>query len=349
MEPIENPTPRDPATGDENKILELFERVFEQKRGREFWRWENKHNPRGESIIALFKEGEELRGHLSLQPVLLKVGEEELLAGQRINSMIDEEWRGKGRFKDLFDHLLEKGREQGFSFTYFFPNQQALRATQKNREVIEVAHVPRFVKFYSGFKAAQHLQDTRVPRGLAGMLLSLLLIKNRFGGNTRGTVELCGFDERFDELWERVKGGLNAAVVRDTTYLNWRYAESPRGYRIFALEGEAGKKVHGYLVLYREDERGLAHIVDFLAEDKNAVKPLLNRADRAARQEGCWALSCWILDDGQFSSHLKPSGFLRVRAPNILGLVDIQCSEKQREVLSQPGNWYLTIGDSDYV
>ncbi len=339
----------DPEPGDDKRILELFDRVFEKGRDRDHWSWENEQNPQGESLIALLKDSGEVRGHLSLQPTLFKVGEEELPGGLRLNSMIEEGWRGEGRFQALFRHLLERGKERGLFFTYGFPNQPALKALRRCEEVLEVAQVPRFVKFYSGAKAAEHLRGTRVPRELAAAALSVLLIKNRFSGSARGTVEIPRFDERFDALWERVKGELKVAVVRDSAYLNWRFADSPNGYRLFALEAGGGEQVRGYVVLYREEERGLAHIADFLAEDREAVKPLLSRADRAARQEGCWALSCWSLDDGRLSAQLKPNGYLRVKSPNTLALVDIRCSAEQRGLLQDPANWYLTIGDSDYV
>ena len=336
--------------GDEKEILELFTRVFGKKRSMEHWRWENKENPRGESEFALLKddgrEGNRIKGHLCLHPFLLQAGGKQLMAGQRINLMLDKEYRGQSYFGKMFAHLLESGRKKGMLFTYGFPNAQSFKALRKVYNAKELGEIPRFVKFYDGFKAARHFLGNRLVAFVAGCFLQVLLgMKKKRTAKSEGVFEVTKFDSRFDELWQKAGQGLHVATVRDSVYLDWRYGRSARDYKIWAFAEEDGS-ISGYLVLLVEKEIG--HIIDLLAlEDSEALPALLGRAE-AYCKDRCHTLSCWCLDRGQVSSVLQKHGFMRIRSPNRLVFANLDCPAGLEEILLDYNNWYITMGDSDY-
>jgi hypothetical protein len=333
--------------GDENNILALFNKIFGEKRSKDYWLWENMENPRGESIIALLKDSDDkIRGHLCLHVSLFKVGEQYLAAGQRINSMLDREFRQKGNFARMYDYIYQNSRERGISFMFGFPNKQALGALNKITDIKELGEIPRYVKFYDGSKAAKHFFSNRFIVLITGFALQGLekLGRKKVVKDSR-VFEVKAFDSRFDRLWFEASKSLDIATVRDSVYLNWRYTNSPRNYKIWACEEKDGH-ISGYLVLFCEDDMG--HIIDLLALDyKNVIPALLGRADEYCSNR-CHTLSCWCLDQGQVSTVLKNHGFLRIKSHNKIVFNSVDCTTEQENLLKNSGNWYITMGDSDY-
>ncbi len=331
--------------GDEKRILELFQRIFEEERSEEFWRWENRENPRGESLLVLLRRGEELQGHLCLQPALFKVGEDLVQAGQRINSMFAEGVRGKGYYGKMLERLLERARQEEMAFTYSFPNSRALLVLTKNRPEAAVMEVPRYIKFLKGWEGAGHLFSSTLPRLVTGLFLEAALRVRRKPPAGKGDVEqIEEFNDDFDLLWRRFAEELAVAVVRDRTHLEWRYIRSPRDYSVLACR--EGGELQGYLVLRYQKE--MAHIADLLAVDREAAAALLNRAEELARKR-CSALSCWYLGGEEMEVALRRHGFSRVKSSARLVVESNTPSNHLMRLLSKKENWLITMGDSDHI
>ena len=332
--------------GDEEQIVRLFNHIFNRARDIPFWNWENKENPRGESLITVLRDDGEIRGQLCLQATLLKVGDKDLTAGQRIASMLDEAYRGTEAFGELFRYLVQQAMGRDWPLIIGFPNPPSLQALQKIRSAVAVAEIPRFVKFFSGFQAARAAcANPLLAKGLGLLLHGPLRLRNRKQAMDPFVRSLDHFDTRFDRLWQQLKVKLSVATVRDSAYLNWRYIQSPTNYHVFVRERYG--EIRGYLVLLQEAT--LVHIVDMLVlQPEQDLPPLLAQADAFARACGL-PLSCWCLDRGEVSSVLCRHGFFRLKSENRLVLTDICCPEPLLRILSQGSNWYVTMGDSDYV
>jgi hypothetical protein len=332
-------------TGDEKDILALFDSVFGKKRDEKYWKWENIENPRGKSIVALLTdEDKKIRGHLCLHASLFKVDEQYLAAGQRINSMLDKNYRQRGNFGKMYEYVFLNGRKKGISFMFGFPNKQALGALHKISGVRNLGEVPRYVKLYNGYEAAQYLFKNSILAFAAGVALQLFKVrKNKKVKDSRVHV-VKQFDSRFDELWFEASKAFKTATVRDSVYLNWRYIEAPRDYLVLACEEKDGS-ISGYLVLLYEN--GMGHIIDLLALNKEVIQTLLGSADEYCRGK-CHTLSCWCLDRGQVSDTLRKHGYSRIKSQNIIVFNSIDCPAELENILADSSNWYITMGDSDY-
>lgn len=331
--------------GDEKRILELFQETFGEKRSEEFWKWENQENPRGESILVLLRKGEEVQGHLCLQPALFKVGENSVKAGQRINSMFAPGARRKGHYGEMLERLLEKAGQQEIAFTYSFPNSRALLALTQNRPRAAVLEVPRYVKFLNGWQGAEHFSSNTLLRLGAGLFLEVALMfrsKPPAGEGKVEEVEQC--DETFDLLWKQASAEQVVAGVRDRAYLEWRYIRSPREYTVLACR--KGEELRGYLVLRCHQKVG--HIADLLAVDRAAAAALLNRAEELAREK-CSVLSCWYLGGEKIEKALHRHGFKRAKSKARLVVESNTPANQLMKLLSKQENWLLTMGDSDYI
>jgi hypothetical protein len=120
-------------------------------------------------------------------------------------------------------------------------------------------------------------------------------------------------------------------VIRDAEFLNWRYLESPRGYRAFA-HGD------GYAVLGHKRHRGtpIALVADLVGEPR----PLL-RACLAAARPGSRAV--FALPAPEHRAAYAALGFV----PSPLSL-HFMGKPLAGELSPDPRAWRFTLGDTDF-
>jgi GNAT superfamily N-acetyltransferase len=91
-----------------------------------------------------------------------------------------------------------------------------------------------------------------------------------------GTEPLERFGAETDELYARERARFGNHVVRSADFLNWRYVESPRGYRCFAVRADG--RIDGYAILGRKEYEGrTVGVVADLAGSPAACRRLLRR------------------------------------------------------------------------
>jgi NADP-dependent 3-hydroxy acid dehydrogenase YdfG/acyl carrier protein len=159
--------------------------------------------------------------------------------------------------------------------------------------------------------------------------------------------EIPGFDRRFDELWHEIARDYPGIMVRDQTFLSWRFDCCPnQRYRRYIAERNG--KLAAYMVTreHRLNGRRRGLIVDFLARrnDKAAVDSLVRRVveDFVARNVG--AVVCPISSSQR--EHIRVLAwhgllFRRHRAHVVANrgpLLDSVAAIK---------NWFFTYADAD--
>jgi hypothetical protein len=117
-------------------------------------------------------------------------------------------------------------------------------------------------------------------------------------------------DQRFDDLWERVRDGFGFVGDRGMDYLRWRFLDHPyKSYRFFGLQERASSRLIAYLAYYTRDN--IAYIDDFLFEDSEvALGALIDAFGSYCRKSGLAAMSLIIFENEKYASPLKKLGFL---------------------------------------
>lgn len=139
--------------------------------------------------------------------------------------------------------------------------------------------------------------------------------------------------------------------VRDRRYLGWRYKKPGAGYRIAIAE--KGGELVGYAVtrVKREGAATVGYIVDMITDDTpGADAALLSRALLELLSKKADYALCWMLADKPYFKSLRELGFARSEdAFPSVNIVYQVCDviNVLEEVLEDPKNWYLTMGDSD--
>jgi hypothetical protein len=142
------------------------------------------------------------------------------------------------------------------------------------------------------------------------------------------------FVHRHEEAYRAIAPRWPSHFVRDTAYLNWRYADSPRGYALI-------ESTRGYVVVGRKKLRGIgaAYVADLVAPTRRETLSLLRRAARAAR--GARVLLA-LVPPGQLAAY---AAFGFVPTPMTIRLIG---HALEGNIPVGPGAWHFTLGDTDF-
>lgn len=132
------------------------------------------------------------------------------------------------------------------------------------------------------------------PAGLA------LLVRDVYRRGGRGRIgskvrRLAGFDDCFDELWERISAASRRLrAVRTRAVLEWRFRSELRAGRLAIVAAERDSQMIGYAILVRREGSGmdLYDVADLqvVGDEVSIVQDLLLGSIKVAREEGADAV-----------------------------------------------------------
>jgi hypothetical protein len=160
------------------------------------------------------------------------------------------------------------------------------------------------------------------------------------------------FGERHNALWASVAADVSCGVVRDASYLNWKYVDQP-GQDFLRLEFVDDRGVAGVAIWMLREPDGVyryrrAFLVDIVAplSDPWTLQQVIQGACGVAADAGVDALLCYHVND-RLTQALRRAGF-HLRQPERFLLVDPSpFTGEQRERVLSAGAWFVTQGDSD--
>lgn len=166
----------------------------------------------------------------------------------------------------------------------------------------------------------------------------------------RGVLEpLERFDERADELWQRVVPHFDLIRLRDAAYLNWRYAPPGGPSQTFAIT--EGDRMLGYAVFKPTNGAGL--ITELLVDPEipGAAHSLLRAGASYLRDAGCDQLSGWLPTGHMLESELAAAG-LRQADTQALRSDTIRLAavpELIPVLRDSHARFHVTMGDFDFL
>lgn len=224
--------PYEPSRRDD--VWRLMEDVWGEYTTQEDFDWWFDRNPAGPRLYTLAEDGGgRLGGVLAMSFERMVVGGREVLGAVALHGATHSDFRGRGIFQ-LLNHVNEEeSRKQGAELLFGFTNASAGPIYIARLEWLDVA-APRY---------------WACPLRPARALRSMCSGATRGGGVRRdpGPSAVDSFDASAEATWREAAPALGSHFARDLSYLRWRYAESPRGYRILRLGRSwavVGHKVH---------------------------------------------------------------------------------------------------------
>jgi GNAT superfamily N-acetyltransferase len=304
--------------GDEQQVMELFQLSFGRQLDQARWRWRYLDNPAGRAIIDLAWHGESLVAHHAVSPVALHACGSDWRAGLGVAVMTHPKHRGRGIFSELLPRTYARMVNDGMPMVWVFANEFSHRLVVRDLGFMDIHEVPTL-----RLRLDQAEGPTSPPAGI---------------------IEVEGFDDRFDRLWDLVKGDSVVIARRDREHLSWRYPHNPtQQYRILACLEE--EELRGYAVLKRY--KGELQVIDLLTVQRPDVAlALVSRAVHIARQASLSAVSLWLNVSHPLHWMLEKAGF-RNGEPITYFAGRVLRAELPETVVCDYRNWYLTMGDSD--
>jgi FkbH-like protein len=166
------------------------------------------------------------------------------------------------------------------------------------------------------------------------------------------TRQVVRFGQAHDALWHNTVRDLECAVVRDASYLNWKYVDRP-GQSFVRVEIVEGGDVRGVVVLMTREPDAVyryrrAFLVDIVASpsDERLVARAIQAACVVSAELGADSLSCHFIGDW-LGQALKRAGFI-ARAPERYLLVrpgGLTAAIRPHALMAS--SWFVTQGDSD--
>jgi hypothetical protein len=231
---IEDIEVREFRPGDEEAILEAFNRIFPQvdptfvPRGMDEWAWRYRKNPAGWRIwVALAPDGQVI-AHQGGVPIRLDHNGERVRWNQIVDSFADPKL-GRGLKKPGLFVMASKpfcdtygGAPPKDEIMYGMPVRRAYRIGQK----------------FLGYNTVRNQNQLRLPlerlRAAAAPLVEV--------------TEVDEFPEEIDAFSARASASHGAVAVRDKAFLDWRFVQRPGvDYRQALARGRGGE-ILGYAV-----------------------------------------------------------------------------------------------------
>lgn len=320
--------------GDEFQINRLFEKVFHINRSLEEWRWKFQNNPLGKSIIIVGEIKNKIAAHIAAIPVSVKFGDQNFICYQSLDSMSDHQVNKKLIFPRVFKEMQE--RIKSLQQIHFgFPNNKA-HSLLTNKRIGEV--------------------DIGKINIYSAKLSAILSLSPKMDQREFNLLEINEFDDRFTRLWKKLSVDYKITIIRERQYLNWRYFCKPgNDYKIFAL---GGNEITGYIVLKVFENNGLkiGGIIDlFVHREATACNNMLRNAIVYLNSREVDLVVCYHRDKF-LNQCLSGFGFTPTSETDYCGafpqmwLIGSNFSSQiPNELFSDASNWFLMMGDSDWM
>ncbi len=285
--------------GDRDILIGLVGKVWDEnatRRLKALWDWKYNDNPHNGSVghnsIVLECDGEPV-GYIGYIGGMIKVEDEIVPLAWGSDLFVDPDHQGRGWL------VLKYVTEESEKICAGSSIPEKIYKIYKRLGGTDVTTIVSCKRVLNGrhFLQAKKLGWIKVTLGrialrIAGMALRLW--RWRPGMSHVKVENISSFDQRFDDLWEKVSPEFGLISVRDSQFLNWRFRDCPnREYETFAatVDGE----LSGYVVVRGEKHDGLCrgYVVDILCgrQDQVTFHKLLDVAEGHLKQMGCQTVS----------------------------------------------------------
>jgi len=352
---------------EDNMSIDLMRSVFiEQKMdkqyifNKDFWDWQNRGHPLRNSSIWVVEDdyGVGIIGQYTNWPALVKINDEKLMGGITIDLLIDASHRRKGLFSVLGEQAKKDLDSVGMHFQITFPRREHVQNSFiKRLKWVKVGKLPFLVKMLLVERVQNRICSIVAGRQFSVGKDSIRQPRNEksLDGKTITFKIIEALPDDIDNVWNLAKTDFQIAIVRNRSYLEWRYFLKPNGdYKVIAAYSE--NVLSGIIVL--KTKRMFSIVVGFIVDilcvpDDELVKALLRRAIEEFQQNRVAICGCVMTKNNRYYRSLLDCGF--ISAPDVINprtyTLDayIASESVDENVFLNLDNWFITLGDWDLI
>jgi hypothetical protein len=272
-------------------VVRLYEDVFGKSGARDFaarWRWSQEENgfPAETQRWSLL-DGDRLVGFLATVPQRFRVAGHEAIVHSSCDFMVHPDYRFHGI-------ALMREYFRACDNCVSLDDMPATIAVLKMMKAVPIDNAVRCVRVLDGRVAKERLPRlARVP-AFAFLPATWALAAYDAGRALRmpHVEEVREFDVRFDRFFSTTLEARSISLVRDSTYLSWRYGPlSPHRSRTIGVVTDSQRELEGYVVCATSPSQGdrSGYIFELHARPgapAQIFSALLTFACRRIRREG---------------------------------------------------------------
>jgi Acetyltransferase (GNAT) domain len=299
-------------------IQRLFRSAFHREVPESYLTWRLAANLDSQPIVTIHKQSGQIAAHYASTPLTVNVRGQHKRATLSVLGMTDPNFRGQGLFKTVFRAHETELRQQGFAFTYGFPNRNSDPIFLTDLGWLPIYEIPNY-----------YLDLARPQR-------------------IRPSMGAVVFDDRFDRF------DYNAFVERDglicqprnNDFLRWRYAHNPvNSYSNLVAADSDDLAAYGVCKTYAANGSRQLDLVDYFARDLPALESLMAAVCSYALDNDCLGINTWS-PRHHFSHHYFNSIGFECQTP-VTNMAFKSFDEGLTGCLRLFSNWWVTMGDSD--
>ena len=310
--------------------------------------WFYTKNPYGDADCWIVQNMNEIVGTVALFPRDLSLKGKRLKSGITGDYAVSQNHRILGPALKLQRELLDQSTKKGFNLVYGYPNSNS-GPVQKRVGFKVVGYTIRLVKV---LKTSSYIKR-KVKFGMVSDILAfpIDLVLKIFSGNIYTkinnkleTLVLKSFDQKFDELWDRIKDVNLIIGEKSSAFLNWRYSECKyHDFNCFTLRKKDSKNVVGFIVYYKNDNS--ARIADFAVLPKYE-DDLLKAFSKYCVKKGYESSSIVFMGAASIKEMFERNKFT-IRTKDKRHIMAFVNSGIDEEFVFNEDNWCLIEGDND--
>jgi GNAT superfamily N-acetyltransferase len=334
---------------------ELFAERFPGQTAEDFYRWKYFGNPAGDAIVAIATAGNEssVVSVVAATPKRIWLSGKIVLGYELGDFLTNENYRKKGLFSQLIELVCREAAARGSVMVYVRPNDVSFPILTSKLAFHEPMRIDarRFVipSYTVSRKTGIPAKLLRLS-GMDWLAQSYYIPKAHGSSVTVLPVERFGKD--IDQLWQSASAGYDFALVRDSEYLNWRFAVCPTPYKLWLAHRNS--QAVGFVVTSADRATPTAAVVDLFAEsgDAEAIRALLAASMGELLKSGAQLISTWTLQSASPGPAQSAAAAVTQRAFPLRRKQPLHLAFR---ILAQPEitlpqtkqKWHFTLGDSD--
>ncbi|MFC1853793.1 GNAT family N-acetyltransferase [candidate division CSSED10-310 bacterium] len=314
--------------GDEHEIMAFDARELpseENPRTLENWSWKfSDSNPAGHALIWIAEHNQQMVAHFAAIPYRLKVFDEELKASHTIGALVESKYQKRGLLMLVADKLWQEQANNQIPFTWGFPNQRAYQLHLSYLGYVDLINFDEWNLKKSNFV------ERETPPAFQRIQI---------------------FDDDVDALWRDCAPDYDIAVVRNKSYLNWRYLQRP-DWQYFPYGIYEQNVIKGYVVLklYREKQRQRGHIIDIFAHrnDEQTLSQLIDGSLNFFSDRDVDEITVWMWGNPLIETLFYQRAFTKISLERPL-VLRRNLEHRYHNQILDSSRWYFTMGDSTEI
>lgn len=331
------------------RIGELFKKNNNEK-DKNHLIWQYIKPPHGSITSIAVDKNENDAAVYSVFKIKAKINSTMGFAYQSLDTLTDNNHRGKGLFGKLANDVYEQC-ELNNNIVYGFPNTSSGPVFFSKLGWKELGHPPFVIYINNILFPLVYLTKKHIF--LENSLFKSILKKT--------VLKLCkktdyiinsndDFITDYDNLWEQFSSEINTTIWRDSQYMNWRYKEKPnKNYKYISIYKDnilIGKSIY---TVEKKHNGNIGYVMDLICnpDHKLAAEILLKQTTLEMINQKVDVILAWIPNNHFLFKSYKKTKFIKL--PQSFQPIKLFFGYKNNLIKIKKTDFFISYSDSDTV